>query len=317
MLVDLFLSLALLCVGFYIIIRGGDLLVRSALNLSQLSGISTVVVGATFVSLATTLPEIIISVYAILTRNQAIAVGNAIGGMIVSFAVIFALYAVIHPKSVSKQQLVLKSLFLFASLFLVILFSLDGRITLFGGFILGLVYFLYLAITTKKSQKTPVLKKSIEGVQMKTVLREFLFGQMLLLFGAFLLVHNSERLALDLGISETIVGFTLVAMGTSMPELVTVLSSVKRNSSDLAIGSIIGSNIINATLLLGICGVVGALHGSPLVISPTTLFIAIPVLIIASLISILPILIKGRTYRLQGISLLVLYGIYLLALFLI
>jgi len=321
--VEVFLSFILLLVGFFLIVKGGDFLVRSALQISRLSGLPTVIVGATFVSLATTLPEIVISIYAILTQHQALAVGNAIGGMLVSLALIFALYATILPQRVSKHQLLPKSIFLFLSIALVITFSVDGRISMVEGFILGLIYFLYLALTAKQPRApVSVSAKTItppegEEVRLKAVARGFLIGQFLLLFGAFLLVQNSERLALGLGVSETVVGFTLVALGTSMPEFVTVIKSIKHKSSDLAIGSIIGSNIINATLLLGICAVVGSLHNSPLAISHHTLFVAIPILIIASLISVVPVLIKGRTYRSQGVALLFLYATYIALLFLL
>ena len=307
------LSVFLLLGGFYLIVKGGDFLVRSALQLSRRSGISTVIVGATFVSLATTLPEIAISIYAILTQHQAIAVGNAIGGMLVSLAVIFALYAVISPQRVEKGQLLIKSLFLFFSITLVVIFSLNGRISMFGGFALGLIYFFYLIITARSAPKE---KKELippeEQVSKKQIWGGFLLGQVLLLFGAFLLVQNSESLALRLGISETVVGFTLIAIGTSMPEFVTVFKSIKQKSGGLAIGNIIGSNIINATLLLGISAIVGALHGSALFITPHTLFVAIPILIIASLVALVPLLVKGRIYRLQGIALLVLYALYII-----
>ena len=311
---EIFLSFALVLVGFFLIVKGGNFLVRSALALSRLSGIPTVVVGATFVSLATTLPEIVISIYAILTQHEGLAVGNAVGGMLVSFSLIFALYAVLGTRPVTRDKLFLKSVFLFLSIGLVVIFSMDGRISMWEGFILGGIYFAYIALTSKGRGTTQAPVESHPTETKRQVFSGFLIGQLLLLFGAFLLVQNSERLAIDLGISETIVGLTLVAVGTSMPELVTVVGSVRHKSGDLAIGNIVGSNIINATLLLGLCGVVGAMHGAPLAIAPTTLFIAIPALVIASLVALVPILIKGRVFRAQGIVLLALFAIYIVAL---
>lgn len=312
----------LLLIGFYLIVRGGDFLVRSALRLSHRTGASQVLIGATFVSLATTLPEIVISIYAILTESEGLAVGNAIGGMMVSLALIFALYAVFQPRAVSREQLMLKSFFLFFSIALVIVFSLGGRIGLWEGFILGATYFLYLGLTTNqgKRQSSPITKtnnSSCDAVcktcyKRKEIITGFLVGQALLLLGAFLLVQNSERLSAMIGLSETVVGFTLVALGTSTPEFVTVISSIRQKSGELAIGNIIGSNIINATLLLGICGVASALDGAPLGISPHTMFVSLPVLVVASLIAVLPIIIKGRIYRTQGVALLLLYCAYMI-----
>ena len=137
----------------------------------------------------------------------------------------------------------------------------------------------------------------------------FIIGQAMLIIGAFLLVDHGVRLATMFGISETVVGLTAIAVGTSMPELITCITSIRRKSSGLALGNVIGSNIISCTLLIGICAVIGDLNGT-FTVSQSTFLISIPFLFLVYLIAIVPMLLRRRTYRWQGIALLALYALY-------
>jgi cation:H+ antiporter len=132
----------------------------------------------------------------------------------------------------------------------------------------------------------------------------------MLVVGAFIIVEHGERLSMLLGISETVVGLTVIAVGTSMPELFTCITSIKKKSGGLALGNVIGANIINCTLLLGTCGIIGGVRGAPIPLSVETLLISLPFLVLTSLVAILPMLVRGKTHRAQGIVLLLLYAVY-------
>ena len=310
-LMELFLSVILFCAGLAFIIKGGGFLVDSALQLGKITRMSTVFIGATFMAIATAMPELFLSIFAVTSGNHGLATGNAIGGMIATMALVLGLYITFMPGSVNKSEVSQKNIFLMVTLVVIIWFARDLLITWKNGIALLFGFGLYLYLSTKKSKSTkqPSLlppQPICKHLKRKT-LSTFLFGQILLIGGAFMLVKNGNNIATLFDLSDTFIGFTLIAIGTSAPELTTVFTSIKRKSGNLALGNILGSNIITATLLLGSLG----LMGGHLPISQSTFMISLPVLAIVSMLAILPIMIKGRTYRWQGISLIVIYALYL------
>lgn len=320
---EVFLSLALFCGGLYVIIKGGDFLVDAALRLNKISGINQVVIGATFISVATTLPEVFVSIFAVTAGNQGIAVGNAVGSMICNVALVLALYITFLPTRVNRRALYGKSVFLFAVTFLVFLFTANLKIGWFEGASLLLLFGIFLFLNIKEAcDEFPVCHpagppppKDLCDPQtsrrrvITAIVVGFLIGQVMLIIGAFLLVDHGERLASALGISATVVGLTAIAVGTSMPELITCITSIRRKSSGLALGNVIGSNIISCTLLIGLCAVLGDLTGT-FKVSQSTFLISIPFLLLVYLVAIVPMLLRRRTYRWQGIALLALYAAY-------
>ena len=313
------LSLAFFIGGLYVIIKGGDFLVESALRLNKISGINQVIIGATFISVATTLPEVFVSIFAVVSDNYGIAVGNAVGSMIANVALVLALYITFLPHKVNRRSIYGKSLYLFAVTGLVFIFASNLKITWIEGAVLLIIFslFLYLNINEAKNEDTSQIKPDTPKLQekdksnaIKKVIIGFLVGQVMLIVGAFLLVDHGERLAHMLGISETVVGLTAIAVGTSMPELITCIASIRKKSGGLALGNVIGSNIINCTLLIGVCGLIGDIHGSALPLSRDTFLISLPFLFILYLVAIAPMMLKARTYRWQGIALLSLYALY-------
>ena len=320
--------------GLYVIIRGGDFLVDAALRLSGISGISQVVIGATFVSVATTLPEVFVSIFAVAAGNQGIAVGNAVGSMICNVALVLALYIMFLPTRVNRRSIYGKSVYLFGVTFLVFLFTANLKIGWIEGAVLLASFLLFLFLNIKEVQEFPFERrrsgddvcKCTDNVTRGTrvtsdwvvesrrkvivqIVLGFLAGQAMLIIGAFLLVDHGERLAGLLGISETVVGLTAIAVGTSMPELITCITSIRRKSGGLALGNVIGSNIISCTLLIGICAVLGDLRGT-FIVSRSTFLISIPFLFLVYLIAIVPMLLRRRTSRWQGAALLTLYVLY-------
>ncbi|MCL2846568.1 MAG: calcium/sodium antiporter [Firmicutes bacterium] len=312
----LMLYVLLFLVGLFFIIKGGDFLVSAALQFGRATGIGHIVLGATVIAVATTAPEIVISTIAVFEGHYDMAAGNAIGGMMANIALVMAVYIVFVGSRVSRRDTATKGLFLFGSLILVAIFARDLYISLWEGLILialAVVFFVYAFMSARKhKQIIEILDPPERRRVMRRAVLGFALGQAILIFGATLLVQNGERIAADLGISETVIGFTIVAVGTSSPELVTILAAIKRKSGDLALGNILGSNIINSTLLLGACGLAGHFGGHGMPLSRTVVVFGLPVLFIATVIVILPMLLRGRTYRWQGLALLSLYAAYIL-----
>jgi cation:H+ antiporter len=315
---EVFLSILLFAGGLYIIIKGGNFLVDAALRLNKVTGINQVLIGATFVSIATTLPEVFISIFAVTAGNHGIAVGNAVGSMICNVALVLALYITFLPTRVNRRAIYGKSIYLFAVTLLVFLFTANLKIGWFEGAVLLIVFSFFLFLNIKEAREEhPITPQVCEPPTTPSCKRRntiaitvgFLVGQAMLGIGAYLLVDHGERLATAFGISSTVVGLTAIAVGTSMPELITCITSIRRKSSGLALGNVIGSNIISCTLLLGISSVIGDLNGT-FTVSQSTFLISIPFLLLLYIVAIVPMLLRRRTFRWQGIALLTLYAIY-------
>ena len=325
-------------VGLFCIVKGGDFLVTSAIKIGRLTSLSHMFIGATFVTIATSIPEVIVSVIAVVNGSYGIAVGNIIGGLTANIALVLAISMIFLPSSnTSKKEAITKSLFMICAFVLVFFFSLNLRITWIEGLSLILFFlcFIIFSIFRRKKRHTQaqytfatiqefvteqsgVQKQSLSRQERKMLWSEiavgFFLGQILIVFGAFVLVSNAERLASIMGISETVIGLTFMAFGASAPELTTVVASIRKKSGDMALGNILGSNIINSTLLLGLLVMTSYAIQGPLPIARITMAVSIPLLIGVSLIAVLPMILKGKSYRWQGIVLIATYVIYIAAL---
>ena len=301
-------------------------MVEAALALNKVTGINQVIIGATFVSVATTLPEVFVSMFAVLSENHSIAVGNAVGSMICNIALVFALYITFMPHKVSRREVFNKSICLLVVTLIFFLFALNLRISWIESAVLLCAFVGFIYMNVRESREKEALDPTVierclssgtedekcKKIATRKIVLGFAAGQAMLIIGAFLLVRYAERLAMMFGISATVIGLTVIAIGTSMPELITCITSIRKKSGGLALGNALGANVINCTLLLGTCGLIGDIKGNYLPISRETVFISIPFLFILYIISILPMLYRGRTFRWQGITLLVLYAVYIL-----
>ena len=308
-------ALVMFVCGLFFIIKGGDILVRAALSLNKVTGINQIIIGATFVSVATTLPEVFVSIFAVAAGNHGIAVGNAVGSMIVNIALVLAIPLAFMPNSIKRGEVLFKTIFLLLITAVVFLFAMNLQISWYEGIILLCAFAFFLLSNVREDKKT---RCEIKKLQSKEFYRKewlkifggFIFGQAILCVGAFALVKYGEQLANMFKVSETVVGFTIIAIGTSLPELTTAITSIRCKSGGLAVGNVIGANVINCTLLLGVCGIIGDIKGDSLPVSRETVFIAIPVLFFMTIIAVLPLLIKGKASRWQGTVLLLSYIAY-------
>ena len=249
-----------LLVSLVILYYGAEGLVSGAASLAKRIGISPLVIGLTIVSIGTSMPELVVSVKAAMSGQSAISIGNVLGSNFFNIGIILGMSALIYPLAVKRQLLKLDvPVMIFAALLFFLMF-LDYKISHVEALIfilLLLSYISYLLFISKKN--TPVEEEEEEIKQTKHWALDILFigvGLLALVYGSDLLVVNATLIAGRLGMSEAMIGLTIVAVGTSMPELATSVVAAIKKRSDIAIGNVVGSNIFNVLLILGVAGLI-------------------------------------------------------------
>jgi cation:H+ antiporter len=297
-------------VGLILICIGGDRLVDAAVAIARKLGIPQIVVGATIVSLGTTLPEVLVSTTAAFDGSAAIAAGNAFGSIICNTALIAGLTQTIRPtKKVEVSSLLWRSGFFFAVL---IAMNVYGYVTgAYGrpvGIMLLLLFGLYAYLNIRRSGSEGEDSQEEEKNQEVSVPRQLLVLVIcagLLYLGANLLVDNGIFIANAIGVPERVIAVTFIALGTSLPELVTSIVSLIKGYGNVGLGNVIGANILNLLLVIGIPA---AVEGIPLERSTVTVDMPLSLLVMAILL--VPILVRKRSSRVQGAALLCIYVAY-------
>lgn len=306
---------AIFAVGMVLIIKGGDWFVDSASWFAEATGIPKFVVGATVVSFATTLPELLVSVRAAMNGSAQLAIGNAVGSVTANTTLIMGVSLVAMAGVVSRKEFSLKGGLLLAAIVGLTVLSLGNKLPVWSAFILWAIFITFMVSNLIEGKKSASLEKS-ESFNKKEVPGKALFfviGTASIVFGAEFLVSSGKTIASGLGISETIIGFTVIALGTSLPELVTTLTAIRKKENSLSVGNIVGANIIDATLILPLCAVI---NGQPLPVERVNLTFDFPVCIAACAVAIIPTIIQGRFKKWQGYALLAIYAVYMLLLIL-
>lgn len=317
------MTIAYFIAGLVFLVIGAELLVRGASRLAVALGISPLVIGLTVVAFGTSAPELAVSVKAALSGQAGIAVGNVIGSNIFNVLFILGISALIVPLAVSKQLIRLDVPIMIALSVSVLLFALDGSFSRLEGVIWfsGLItYIVFLFYKSRKEQREAAAEIDPEVAaligdtsQAKQAwpknLALILGGLALLVLGSRWLVDSAVIFANYLGVSEVVIGLTIVAAGTSLPEVVTSIIAALRGERDIAVGNVVGSNIFNIMAVLGIASIV-APTGIP--VEATTLRFDIPVMI-AVAVACLPIFFTGQTIsRPEGALLFFYYVAYTL-----
>lgn len=308
-------AVILFLVGLVLICLGGDRLVDAAVAIARKLGIPQIVVGATIVSLGTTLPEILVSTTAAFDGSAAIAAGNAFGSIICNTALIAGLTQTIRPsKQVEYSSLSWRSAFFFIVL---IALNVWGYVT--GSFsrpvgILLLVLFVvyaYLNVIRASSEGgSEEENKDSDKVSIPKQLLILIVCAVFLFVGANLLVDNGILIAEAVGVPERVIAVTFIALGTSLPELMTSVMSLIKGYGNVGLGNVIGANLLNILLVIGIPS---AIAGIPVERGTVTVDMPLSCLVMAVLI--LPILIRKKSSRVQGIALLCIYAVYCVASF--
>lgn len=316
----------LFAVGLACIIKGGDWFVDAASWIAKVSGIPRFIIGATIVSLATTLPEVIVSVmaaangarYLALGNTAAadgaveMAVGNAIGSVTANTGMILAVSILFMPGVIKRMKYLPKSAIFVGSIILLWVLSLQYRLSVIGAVVMIAVFIFYIFENIRDAkQELGAGKVEKETFTRKDVIKNiilFIVGAAGIVIGSRLLVDYGTIIAQDiLGVPERIVSLTMVAIGTSLPELVTTITAIVKKQSSLSVGNIIGANIIDMVLILPLCSFV---LGGSLPVAWSTLWIDMPICLAVALITLAPALISGKFRRWQGGAALAVYAGY-------
>ena len=294
--------------GLILICLGGDKLVDAAVAIARKLGIPQIVVGATIVSLGTTLPEILVSTTAAFQGSAAIAAGNAFGSIICNTALIAGLTQTIRPMDkVETRSVGWRAAFFFGTIVIADMVGLlTGEFSRIFGVVLLLTFAVYAWLNIRWASGEG--EEGESGEEDGSLLKEFVIlavCAVMLYFGANLLVDNGIVLAQLMGVPERVIAVTFIALGTSLPELVTSVVSIIKVYGNVGLGNIIGANLFNLLLVMGIPA---AVAGIPL--ERSTLMVDVPVGFLVMAVLIVPILLRKKASRLQGILLLAIYGAY-------
>ena len=310
--------------GLVLLIKGGDWFVDGAVGIAQRFHVPEILIGATVVSIGTTLPEVMVSATSALSGHGEIAYGNAIGSVICNTALIAALTAAVRPGKVEKDSLRIPVLFFFGA---AVLYAgvayLTGYFSRFVGAALLLIFVVYMVLTVRKALKSPEqsMKESEpdqpaagEGAEKEMPLAKsivlLVIGAALIAWGANLLVDNGTLIAKALGVPETVIALTFVALGTSLPELVTAITALAHGHSALSLGNVIGANLFNLVLVSGLATFLSPFAlpaGKTIAGYNASLAVDIPVMFLVMGLLTVPALIKGKLARWQGVTLLAIY----------
>lgn len=303
------LTIFLFILGLAIICLGGDKFVDNAVVVAKKLGMSEIMVGATIVSIGTTLPEVLVSTTAAFDGSAAICAGNAYGSIICNTALIAGISQFCRPsKGIDKKSFNWNvGLFFFFSALLFVIQYLTGSISRLTGFILlaGFVVYTVGYIRIAASGNSSAKQEEEEEKSLPAALVLMAVFAAALFIGARLLVDNGIILAEALGVPERVIAVTFIALGTSLPELVTTITSLVKGYASLGLGNILGANLLNLLLVIGIPSTI-----SGFAVERQTTFIDVPISAAVMLVLTVPFFLKKRGYRLQGLALLLIYAGY-------
>ena len=308
----------LFIVGLLCLIKGGDWFVDGATGLARRFHVPELLIGATVVSIGTTLPEVMVSTTSALTGHGEIAYGNAIGSVICNASLIAAITIAVKPGKVDPKSLRTPVLFFFAAAaFYAGVAYTTGSFTRPVGLVLLAMFVAYIVCNVMAMKKTPMPIEDAEEPEENTSLAKELgllaVGAALIAVGANLLVDNGTLIAQALGVPESVIALTFVALGTSLPELVTAITSLAKGHGDLSLGNVIGANVFNLVLVSGVSAAVAPFtipHNSLLFGHNASLVLEFPVMFAVMLLLTVPALVKGKLSRPQGIALLCIYAAF-------
>ncbi len=296
--------------GLCLLLIGAELMVRAAVRLAERLHVRPLIIGLTIVALGSSAPQMTVSLQAALTDNPDIAVGSVVGSGIFNILVTLGLSALIIPLRVSRQLVRLDIPLMIGASLLVFILAWNKDLGRFDGVVLLGALALYLGLLLRQSRHStrPHTERPTETQQSWLIsVLMILAGLAMLVFAGRLLLGAAVVVATDLGLSERVIGLTVVAVGTSLPELATSLIAALRGQRDIAVGNVIGANLFN---LLGVLGLTALLAPTPLSVSPNALDFDLPVMLgVAALC--LPVFYSGyRVTRAEGLLLLGLYLVY-------
>ena len=306
----------LFIVGLLFLIKGGDWFVDGASALARRFHLPELLIGATVVSIGTTLPEVMVSTMSALSGHGEIAYGNAIGSVICNAALIAAITIAVRPGKVDPKTLKTPVAFFFAAAAIYCIAAyVFGKFTRVMGVIMLAMFVAYMIVNVLQMKNAPaeVHEETEEEMSLPKTLGLLVVGAVLIAVGANLLVDNGTLIAQALGVPESVIALTFVALGTSLPELITAITSLMKGHSDLSLGNVIGANVFNLVLVSGVSVTLAPFtipQSNTLFGIKSSLVLDVPVMLAVMLILTVPALVKGKLNRAQGITLLAIYAAF-------
>ncbi len=307
-----FLVVLLFIVGIILIVKGGDFFVDAASWIAEVSGIPKLIIGATIVSVATTLPELLVSLMAALQGKTDMAVGNAVGSVTANVGLILAIALIFMAGPINRKDYLIKSALMLGASVIIACCAFAGEVNIILSIVLLLIFGLFIWENIVSAKRNMGIDEDAETVKKdkRTIITniiKFIVGAGAIVWGADLLVDNGSEIARWLNISERIIGVTIVAVGTSLPELVTTITAIVKKESALSAGNIIGANVLDLTLIMPLCAVVS---GMALPIASTMVVDLVACLVVGT-VALVPALAIKKFTKWQGYVLLGLYAVYL------
>ena len=306
----------LFIVGLLFLIKGGDWFVDGASSLARRFHLPELLIGATVVSIGTTLPEVMVSTMSALSGHGEIAYGNAIGSVICNAALIAAITIAVRPGKVDPKTLKIPVLFFFAAaaVYCVAAYGF-GKFTRPMGLIMLAMFVAYMAANVIQMKNVPAEQHDDEeeAMPLPKMLVLLVAGAVLIAVGANLLVDNGTLIAQALGVPESVIALTFVALGTSLPELVTAITSLIKGHSDLSLGNVVGANVFNLVLVSGVSITLAPFtvpQSATIFGMNSSLVLELPVMLAVMVLLTVPALLKGKLSRAQGVALLVIYAVF-------
>lgn len=320
----------LFAVGVVLIVKGGDWFVDGAAWVAEVTGIPKFIVGATIVSVATTLPEIIVSAMAAIEGHEVLlsgvanaqalaqekvgmAIGNGVGSVICNTAMIMAFSLIFMPTEIDRRKFSPKAVFLGVAVVALFALTFNGSLSSKASIVLIAVFLAYIAenIKSAKADLEDDFDEEKPEKDKKIIVKNIFYivaGAACIVFGSRLLVNYGSQIAKSWGVSEAIIGVTMVAIGTSLPELVTAVTAVIKKQPSMSVGNVIGANVIDIALILPICSFI---YGGVLPVSAQNIYLDFPVAILVSIVALVPTIMAKKFRRWQGIVMLAIYIAYL------
>ena len=306
----------LFIVGLLFLIKGGDWFVDGASALARRFHLPELLIGATVVSIGTTLPEVMVSTMSALSGHGEIAYGNAIGSVICNAALIAAITIAVRPGKVDPKTLKMPVLFFFAAaaIYCVAAYGF-GKFTRPMGFSMLAMFVAYIVANIHQMKNAPAEEheEEEETMTLPRMLMLLVLGALLIALGANLLVDNGTLIAQALGVPESVIALTFVALGTSLPELVTAITSLIKGHSDLSLGNVVGANVFNLVLVSGVSVTLAPFtvpQSATIFGMNSSLVLELPVMIAVMVLLTAPALLKGKLSRAQGVALLLIYAVF-------
>ena len=311
------IEIILILIGFVLLIKGADLFIKASISIAEKFNLSKMLIGLSIVAIGTSLPEIFITITSSLEGYSDLIIGNSVGSCICNFLLVIGITSLIRDIKLDKTTIKIHFTIEIFIILLLLYFGNSNDIGKIQGIILVLCAIFYVVYTIYEEKQNKELDKElikeVENIELKEnsiiiIILYIVLGLLGLKFGSDFVVNNATLIANDLGFSESFIGITIIAVGTALPEIITGIISAKKNENELFLGNIVGSNIINLTLLIGIGSVIKPIKYN--VEFNFSLIFLILITIVLQLIGILNK--KARINKIFGIGFILIYIIYIL-----